>query len=93
MFIPVTYLFVSVALVCLVLHLKKIILSKMCILYCLVLLNSVLFKHLFVSIIVIIIRKCKCLDTRARLEVSKLLNFIIYVVEFLCGKLSNLLLN
>ena len=31
---------ISVALICLVLYLKKIILYKMCILYCLVVLNS-----------------------------------------------------
>ena len=36
------YLFVSVALICHVLYLKKIILSKHCILYGVVLLNSVL---------------------------------------------------
>ena len=35
-------LYVSVALICLVLYLKKIFLSKICILYCLVLLNSIL---------------------------------------------------
>ena len=39
----VTYLFVSVALICLFLCLKKIILPNICILYCLFLLNSILF--------------------------------------------------
>ena len=39
----VTYLSVSVALICLVLYLKKILLSKKFIFYCLVVLNSVLF--------------------------------------------------
>ena len=39
----VIYLFVFVALSYLVIYLKKIILLKMCMLYCLVLLNSVLF--------------------------------------------------
>ena len=38
-----TYLFVSVGLICHVLYLEMIILSKMSILYCLVLLNSVPF--------------------------------------------------
>ena len=37
-------LFVSVALISIVLYLKNIILSKIYILHCLVLLNSVLFK-------------------------------------------------
>ena len=46
------YLFVSVTLICLVLCLKKKILSKMCMLYCLQLLNSVLFLTLFVSVFV-----------------------------------------
>ena len=46
----VTLLFVSVALIFLVLDLKKIILLKICILYYLVLLNSVVFLTLFVSI-------------------------------------------
>ena len=40
------FLIVSVALICLVLYLKKIILLKMCILYCPVLLNSILFYNL-----------------------------------------------
>ena len=40
---PITY-FVSVALICSVLYLTKIVLSKMCTLHCLVPLNSVLFK-------------------------------------------------
>ena len=44
----VTYLFVSVALFCLVLYLKKIILLKICILYYLILLNSILFLTVFV---------------------------------------------
>ena len=39
----VNYLYVSVGLICLVLYLKKIIYIKMCILYRLVLLNSILF--------------------------------------------------
>ena len=43
-------LFVSVALICFVLYLRKIVLLKICILYCLVSLNSVLFLTLFVSI-------------------------------------------
>ena len=38
------YLFVSVALICFVLNLTKIILLNICILHCLVLLNSILFK-------------------------------------------------
>ena len=38
------YLFVSVAFICFVLYLRKIILSKICILHCLVPLNIVLFK-------------------------------------------------
>ena len=46
----VIYLFVFVALIFLVLYLKNTILSKMCILYCLVLLNSILVLTLFVSI-------------------------------------------
>ena len=37
-----TFVFISVVLSCLVLYLKKIILSKICILYCLVLLNRVI---------------------------------------------------
>ena len=37
---------VSVPVICLVLYLKKIIVSKICILHCLVLLNSVLFFNL-----------------------------------------------
>ena len=41
--IQITYILVSVALILSVLHLKKIILLKMCILYCLFLLTSVLF--------------------------------------------------
>ena len=40
----VYYLFVSVALICFVLYLTKIILSKIWLLHCLVLLNSILFK-------------------------------------------------
>ena len=40
----VYYLFVSVALICFVLYLTRIILSKICISNCFVLLNSVLFK-------------------------------------------------
>ena len=43
-------LLVSVALICLVLYSRKIVLSKICKLYCLVSLNSVLFLTLFVSI-------------------------------------------
>ena len=43
----VFYLFVSVALICFVLYLGNIVLSKMCILYCLVSLNSVIFKPCF----------------------------------------------
>ena len=38
------YLFVSVALICFVLYLTEIFLSKICILHCLVLLNIVVFK-------------------------------------------------
>ena len=40
------YLFVSVAFICLVLYLRKIVLSKICISYCLVSLNSVFFFNL-----------------------------------------------
>ena len=43
-------MFVSVALICFVLYLRKIVLSKQIILYCLVSLNSVLFKPCLVSI-------------------------------------------
>ena len=43
-FTYVYYLFVSVALICFVVFLRKIFLSKMCILHCRVPLNSVLFK-------------------------------------------------
>ena len=42
-FSSITYLFVSVALICLVLYLKKKMFLNFFILYCLVLLNSVLF--------------------------------------------------
>ena len=42
----ITYLFVSVVLTCLVLYLKKTILSNNCILYCLVLLNDIPFLNL-----------------------------------------------
>ena len=37
------YLFVSVALICLAVYMRKIVLSNICIVYCLVSLNSVLF--------------------------------------------------
>ena len=48
--LKVFYVFVSVALICFVLYLRKIFLSKICLLHCLVLLNSVLFKRcLFLS--------------------------------------------
>ena len=40
----VYYLFVSVALICFLIYLRKIILSKICILHCLVTINSVRFK-------------------------------------------------
>ena len=46
--VQLSNLFVSVALICFVLYFKKIIWSKMYILYCLVLLNSILFLTLFV---------------------------------------------
>ena len=42
--VTVYYLLVSVALICFVLYLRKILSLKMCILYCLVPLNSILFK-------------------------------------------------
>ena len=43
----VYYLFVSVALSCFVLYLTKIILLKICILHCLVLLNSILLNLVY----------------------------------------------
>ena len=43
------HLFVSLALICFVLYLRKIILSKICILYCLVPLNSINFKHCLIQ--------------------------------------------
>ena len=51
------YLFVSVALICFVLYLRKIVLSNICILYCLVPLNSILlfFYSLFVSICFLVV--------------------------------------
>ena len=42
----VTYLYVSLALICVVLYLKKIILSQISMLNCLIILNSVLFFNL-----------------------------------------------
>ena len=47
-FVKLTFqLFVFVAFICIVLYLKKIILLNICILYCLVLLNSILFNPCF----------------------------------------------
>ena len=60
-----TYLFVSVALICLALHLKKKILSKMCILYCLVLLNKRSFFNL-ASIYIITLAVVTCFRSGAR---------------------------
>ena len=50
LFHMISNLFVSVGVICVILYLKKKILSKMFLLYCLVLLNSILFLTLFVSV-------------------------------------------
>ena len=59
-------LHIIVALICFVLYLRKIILSKMCILHCLVPLNSVLFKPCLLQLPIIVF-DCFCFSVVTQL--------------------------